>query len=41
MFVGYTTARYSRDVSFIAARAVNRPRAFVNRQIRHTNRLEK
>ena len=41
MMTGYTTARYSRDVSFIAGRAVSRPRAFVNRPIRHTNRLEK
>ena len=38
MFTGYTTARYSRDVSFIASRAITRPRGFINRPIRFTTR---
>lgn len=33
MFAGYTNARYSRDISFIAGRAVTRPRIPVNRKI--------
>ena len=38
MLSGYTRTRYSRDISFIAGRAVSRPRGFVNRPIRYTEK---
>ena len=38
MFNGYTSPRYSRDISWVAGRAVTRPRGHINRPIRFTTR---